>query len=269
MSVDLVSADIPPPSFTPAKPVKRHRFRARHSAPSILPSISTAPVIIKPNYKLLYQTHSRLHSRFLSGVYRLSTLQTRGASPTNTHTSTIYCLQLYTYPTTGVQVLFTGSRDQSIREWNLATAAVERVITGVHESSILSVCAHNGLIASAGSDRQVVVWDLTLDRPVKIICDHEDSVLCVRFDDERLVSCSKGTSVSCLSHVMYGSGYYCLHRSDCQDVPVPGPGAPVHARSTPCCCQRRLHFQKAHRLWFGGQVDQTVGCPDRRTSAQV
>jgi hypothetical protein len=27
---------------------------------------------------------------------------------------------------------------------------------------------------------------------VKIICDHEDSVLCVRFDEQRLVSCLKG-----------------------------------------------------------------------------
>jgi hypothetical protein len=28
---------------------------------------------------------------------------------------------------------------------------------------------------------------------IKVICDHEDSVLCVRFDERQLVSCSKGT----------------------------------------------------------------------------
>ena len=192
MSIDHTPPNIPTPALAPIKPLRRNRARARHSAPSILPSLSAPPAVVKPNYKLLYQTHARLHSRFLSGAYRLSTLQTRGAPPTNTHTSTIYCLQLYTYPATGVQVLFTGSRDQSIREWNLTTGAVERVITGVHESSILSICALNGLIASAGSDRQVVVWDLAHDKPMKIVCDHEDSVLCVRFDAERLVSCSKG-----------------------------------------------------------------------------
>jgi hypothetical protein len=60
-----------------------------------------------PNYKLLYLTRTLLHRRFLSGSYRLSYLQTRGS--TNSHTSTIYCLQLYTYPDTGVQVLFTGA----------------------------------------------------------------------------------------------------------------------------------------------------------------
>jgi hypothetical protein len=37
-----------------------------------------------------------------------------------------------------------------------------------------------------------VVWDLVQDKVVKVIDDHEDSVLCVRFDDVRLVSCSKG-----------------------------------------------------------------------------
>lgn len=179
-------------------PPRRTRSRARHSAPSIL-SLSPS---LKPNYKVLYQTHIKLRNRFFSSSYRLSALQTRIPSPTplpmpinantDAHTNTIYCLQLYTYPSTGVQVLFTGSRDRTIREWNLHTGAVQRVISGVHESSVLSICAYKGWIASAGSDRRVAVWDLEKNRLVKIISDHTDSVLCVRFDDKRLVSCSKG-----------------------------------------------------------------------------
>jgi WD40 repeat protein len=167
----------------------RARAYARHSAPSVLKTLGPAS-FLKPNYKLLHQTHTKLHNRFLSSSYRLSALQTRGA-PTNAHTNTIYCLQLYTYPS-GLQVLFTGSRDKTVREWNLSTGLVERVISGVHVSSILSICVHNGYVVSAGSDRRVAVWDLEKNELVKIICDHEDSVLCVRFDDERLVSCSKG-----------------------------------------------------------------------------
>ena len=53
---------------------------------------------------------------------------------------------------------------------------------------------HNGYLASAGSDRQVAVWHLETNKLVNVLCDHEDSVLCVRFDDKRLVSCSKGES---------------------------------------------------------------------------
>ncbi|KAI0636450.1 WD40 repeat-like protein [Trametes polyzona] len=171
--------------------------RTRHSAPSALPSPATiAPHLkarLRPDYKLLHQTHIRLRNRFTAGSYTLSNLQTRGAP--NSHSNTIYCLQLYTYPETGMQVLFTGSKDRTIREWDLSTGAVIRVLDGVHESSVLSICVHRGLLASASSDRRVVVWDLARNAPVKVIRDHEDSVLCVRFDDRRLVSCSKDRTV--------------------------------------------------------------------------
>jgi hypothetical protein len=173
-------------------PSRYSKSRPRHhSAPSIFPSANTHSATPKPNYKLLHQTHIRLHHRFLSGSYRLSSVQIRGA-PSNAHTNTIYCLQLYTYPATGVQVLFTGSRDRSIREWDLSTGLVQRVISGVHDGSVLSICVADGLLASAGSDRKVAVWDLEEDKLTNVICDHEDSVLCVRFDKRQLVSCSKG-----------------------------------------------------------------------------
>ncbi|KAF5373847.1 hypothetical protein D9758_000963 [Tetrapyrgos nigripes] len=174
---------------------KSHRIHplARHSAPALLSSTNPNSYL-KPNYKLLYLTHVKLQKRFFTSSYRLSALQTRGA-PTNSHTSTIYCLQLYTYPLTGQQVLFTGSRDKTVREWNPSTGTVERVIEGGHMSSVLSICVHNGYLASAGSDNRVAVWDLEKNKLIKIIQDHEDSVLCVRFDDERLVSCSKDRTV--------------------------------------------------------------------------
>ncbi|KAK0239546.1 WD40 repeat-like protein [Armillaria nabsnona] len=165
------------------------KSRSRHSAPPVLNTLGPSS-FLKSDYKLLHQTHVRLHNRVLTPSYRRSVLQTRGA-PTNAHTNTIYCLQLYTYPSTGVQVLFTGSRDKTVREWNLSTGLVERVVGEVHSSSVLSICVYNGLLASAGSDRRVVVWDLKKNEFVKVISDHEDSVLCVRFDDARLVSCSK------------------------------------------------------------------------------
>lgn len=164
-------------------------LRTRYfSAPSVLNSLE-AP--LRPDYKLLHQTHLKLQMRIRSGAYRLSSLQTRGTPP-DAHTNTIYCLQMYTYPETGKQVVFTGSRDRTVREWNMATEAVERVISDVHQSSVLSICVGQGFVASAGSDRQVAVWDLERNRLVKLLNDHEDSVLCVRFDKERLVSCSKG-----------------------------------------------------------------------------
>ncbi|EKM55022.1 uncharacterized protein PHACADRAFT_255327 [Phanerochaete carnosa HHB-10118-sp] len=151
------------------------------------------PAPSKPDYELLFATHMRLKNRFYLGSYNLSTLQTRGAP--NGHSNTIYCLQLYTYSDTGIQVLFTGSKDRSIREWDIAGGGLRRVIEGVHEGSVLSICAYNGLLVSGGSDRRVVVWDLSTGDPVRILRDHTDSVLCVRFNDRRLVSCSKDRTI--------------------------------------------------------------------------
>jgi F-box and WD-40 domain protein 1/11 len=144
-----------------------------------------------PDYKSLYLTHIKLRLRFLNNSYHLRTLQTSGSS-SNGHSSTIYCLQLYTHPKSGSQTLFTGSRDRTVREWDLRTGCVIRVLADIHTSSVLSLCVKDGYVATAGSDRRVAVWDLECDKLVKILVDHEDSVLCVRFDDKRLVSCSKG-----------------------------------------------------------------------------
>ncbi|KAG5352976.1 hypothetical protein C0989_011619 [Termitomyces sp. Mn162] len=179
--------------YPKSSPERDHsRPPARHSAPAALKTIGQTPHI-SPDYKLLYQTHMKIYNRFRTSSYRLSALQTRGA-PNNAHTNTIYCLQLYTYPS-GLQVLFTGSRDKTVREWNLTTGLVERVIGGVHTASVLSVCVHGGYLASAGSDNRVAVWDLEKNQLHKVLMDHTDSVLCVRFDDRRLVSCSKGIDV--------------------------------------------------------------------------
>jgi len=142
-----------------------------------------------PDYRLLYFTHSALRKRFLTGSFHQSSLLPR--SSLDSHDSAIYCLQLYTYPETGTQVLFTGSRDWTIREWDVSTGMPLRVIENVHVGSVLSLCARNGFLASAGSDGRTVLYDLVKNRLLKVVQDHRDSVLCVRFNDRFLVSCSK------------------------------------------------------------------------------
>jgi hypothetical protein len=185
---------------------------------------------MKPNYKLLFATHIRLRDRFVSAQYTRSTLQNRG-SP-NGHTNTIYCLQLYTYPDTGLQVLFTGSKDRTIREWDLSTGTVRRVIKGIHEGSVLSICAYNGLLASGGSDKTVVMWSLASGQPIRVIRDHQDSVLCVRFNDKRLVSCSKGQLFYSIFPTVLMKGC----RSDHPNISPTELHIPVPSRAAPRRC---------------------------------
>ncbi|EPQ57897.1 WD40 repeat-like protein [Gloeophyllum trabeum ATCC 11539] len=191
-----------PPCRTPRK----HKPNARHSAPAILPAADPSASVRQYDYKLLYLTHVRLQNRVRDGSYRLSCLQSRkqnaDGSAINGHSNTIYCLQLYTYPETGKQALFTGSKDRTIREWNLSKenggeryGMVERVMEGLHDSSVLSLCVGHGYIASGSSDRRVGLWDLERGELRRALLDHDDSVLCVRFDERRLVSCSKDRTV--------------------------------------------------------------------------
>ena len=142
-----------------------------------------------PDYRLLFHTHLRLKHRFSTSMCRLSIL--RLPRTLNDHNNTVYCLKLYTYPDTGRQVLFTGSKDRTIREWDLASTTALRVFK-VHTGSVLSICLYDGMLVSGGSDCAVIVWDLATGSPITTIRDNQDSILCVKVDDKRLVTCSKG-----------------------------------------------------------------------------
>lgn len=172
---------------------------------------------LAPDYKLLHQTHMLLHNRFCQGAYRRRTLPCADAGG---HNAAVYCLWLWTYPagldgrSPPLQVLFTGSKDRTVREWDLRTDRVRRVVGELHGSSVLSLCVSSdfaksgdgeeplaselssaGLLVSGGSDRRVIVWDLGKDILVKVLQDHLDSVLCVRVNSGRLVTCSKDRTV--------------------------------------------------------------------------
>jgi hypothetical protein len=139
------------------------------------------------------------------------------------HTSTIYAICLANDVVTGEPSLFTASRDQTILQWKFSAPSRTpdtslggrggfprwrsiststqplRVFQGAHNGSVLSVCVATafGFPVSGGSDGRIVVWDMRTSLPIKILAGpeaHEDSVLCVRCDDKRLVSGSKGTT---------------------------------------------------------------------------
>jgi WD40 repeat protein len=107
--------------------------------------------------------------------------------------------------------LLSGSRDKTLRLWSLDTPKpkVVKVFMGGHEGSVLSTfvvklaSSGNGtsiekmVAISGGSDGKICKWDIEGDgRPAKEIMAHAGSVLCVKGDQERIVSCSKGQSSS-------------------------------------------------------------------------
>ena len=107
--------------------------------------------------------------------------------------------------------LLSGSRDKTLRLWSLDTPKpkVVKVFTGGHDGSVLStfvvklsssesgVSTEKMVAISGGSDGKICRWDIEGDgKAEKQITAHAGSVLCVKGDQERIVSCSKGQSSS-------------------------------------------------------------------------
>lgn len=149
------------------------------------------------------------------------------------HTSTIYAICLANDIVTGDRTIFTASRDQTILQWQIPPSSAFstsgnsdmdtrrrrrsttsslplRVFQGAHHGSVLSICVapEFGYLMSGGSDGRIVVWDMQGALPLRTLAEpiaHEDSVLCVRCDDRRLVSCSKG-----MYHIHFAQIIYIL-----------------------------------------------------------
>jgi hypothetical protein len=125
--------------------------------------------------------------------------------------------------------LLTGSRDKTMRLWQLdfAKPRVVKVFQGGHEGSILSLFitwipeirptplsspssspskaplhgqrTGERLVAiSGGGDGKLCMWDIEGGKgtPERTIQADSDSVLCVRGNQDRVVSCSKGTCLT-------------------------------------------------------------------------
>ncbi|CEL57547.1 F-box/WD repeat-containing protein pof11 OS=Schizosaccharomyces pombe (strain 972 / ATCC 24843) GN=pof11 PE=1 SV=2 [Rhizoctonia solani AG-1 IB] len=164
----------------------------------ILPIVSTLPTGANPNYRLLHQTHMLINSRMRNASFRMTVLPLREPSPDllfhslpQGHTSTIYCLALYTHPLTRQQHLLTGSRDCTILEWDLCTRRPVRCFKGAHFGSVLNLAISGEWMVTGGSDGQVVVWNLITGAVHKSRRDTEDSVLCVRASSNTVVACGK------------------------------------------------------------------------------
>ena len=106
--------------------------------------------------------------------------------------------------------LLSGSRDRTLRLWQLdhPKPRVVKVFMGAHEGSILSAfvvkvkpasgdgSGRQRLMAiTGGSDGKICTWDIEGDGTAeKGVMAHQNSVMCVKGDDERIASCSKGKS---------------------------------------------------------------------------
>ncbi|KAF1938794.1 WD40 repeat-like protein [Clathrospora elynae] len=162
------------------------------TGPPIQPSL-LLPDEPKINWHFLYKQKRRLEDNWNAGRYSNFQLP-HPSHPEEAHTECVYTIQY------SGKYLVSGSRDKSIRIWNLDTLRlVHPPLTG-HSASVLCLQfderPEQDIVVSGGSDCRVILWQFSTGRIIKEIEKaHSESVLNLRFDDRYLVTCSKDKTI--------------------------------------------------------------------------
>ncbi|KAF9193349.1 hypothetical protein BGZ51_003623 [Haplosporangium sp. Z 767] len=165
--IDFQSADAPRPS----------EILSPHVLDIHRDTISGRPLI---DWKFLCKQRRQLERNWSQGIHSARELPG--------HTEGIYCIQFDEHK------IVSGSRDNTIKIWDVATGLCLRTYTG-HTASVLCLQYDDDRIVSGSSDTTIHVWDLNTGRPLQRLAGHADSVLSLRFENDIVVSCSKDRTV--------------------------------------------------------------------------
>ena len=141
------------------------------------------------NWKYLYNMRRRLESNWELAKY--VTFQFPHPNhPEEGHRECVYSLQF------DANHLVSGSRDKTMRIWNIHTRRLARPPLLGHRGSVLCLQfdadPQEDLLISGSSDSNVIIWRFSTGEILhRIVRAHHESVLNVRFDKRILVTSSK------------------------------------------------------------------------------
>ncbi|EAQ83741.1 hypothetical protein CHGG_10145 [Chaetomium globosum CBS 148.51] len=177
-----------------------------HARPSFLQTVMEPPRLArsglwawdgpstryKINWKYLYTMRRRLESNWERGRFVNFQFPHR-SHPEEGHEECVYSLQFNS------QYLVSGSRDRTIKVWNMKSRRCLRTLAK-HKGSVLCLQfdsdPEEDLIVSGSSDSDVIVWRFSTGKPIQILKNaHRESVLNVKFDKRILVTCSKDKTI--------------------------------------------------------------------------
>ncbi|KAF4459681.1 putative F-box WD-repeat [Fusarium albosuccineum] len=145
------------------------------------------------NWRYLYAMRRRLESNWELGKY--TTFQFPHPNfPEEGHQECVYTLQF------DKNYLVSGSRDQTMRIWDVHTRRLIRPPLTGHMGSVLCLQfdsdPEEDLLVSGSSDSNVFIWKFSTGELIqKLTRAHHESVLNVRFDKRILVTSSKDKTI--------------------------------------------------------------------------
>ncbi|PTB35803.1 hypothetical protein M441DRAFT_31684 [Trichoderma asperellum CBS 433.97] len=145
------------------------------------------------NWKYLYNMRRRLESNWELGKFKTFVLP-HPDYPEEGHQECVYTLQF------DANYLVSGSRDRTMRIWNIHTRRLIRPPLTGHSGSVLCLQFDadpaEDILVSGSSDSNIFIWRFSTGELVqKITNAHRESVLNVRFDKNVLVTSSKDKTI--------------------------------------------------------------------------
>ncbi|GLA04687.1 hypothetical protein AnigIFM60653_004746 [Aspergillus niger] len=180
----------------------RHESSGTAQSKSHLQQISTnssppkSPLLIrmpngaaKMNWPHLYRVRRRLEENWTKG--RFTNFQLPHPNHMEeSHQECVYAIQFTE------KWLVSGSRDKTVRVWDLDTKRLWHPPLQGHSKSVLCLQfdprPSEDIIVSGSSDKNVIIWRFSTGEKLHEIAPaHDDSVLNLRFDERYIVTCSK------------------------------------------------------------------------------
>ena len=161
-----------------------------HLDPPLKPSLTMLSPSGRPrvDWLYLYKQRRRLEENWNTGRYINYQLPQVGFEHEG-HRQCVYTIQFFG------KWLVSGSRDHTMRVWDLETRRLRGTPLTGHSQSVLCLqfdpTPEEDVIISGSSDTTVKVWRFSTGQLLHTLQAHRESVLNIRFDHRYLVTCSK------------------------------------------------------------------------------
>lgn len=155
--------------------------------------IYSSPMHSRLNYQYIFKQKMKLEENWNSGNFKSFQLPHRD-HPEDAHTECVYTIQYRG------NYLVSGSRDRTLRIWDLETGRLARKPLKGHSGSVLCLQfddrQEEDIIISGSSDTHVILWRFSTGELIKTLSNaHRESVLNLKFDHRFLVTCSKDKTI--------------------------------------------------------------------------